>query len=119
MALGTPLGTQALWYDPCAFTIAHPGFLGSVGRNTLRGPGFINVDFSVSKNTALKFLGEAGGLEFRAEVFNILNHANFALPNRTVFTASAAVEKPANGAALISTTVGNSRQIQLALKLIF
>jgi len=121
VAQGTPIGTQALWYDPCAFSIPNAGFLGTVGRNTLRGPNFRDVDFSVTKNTSLRFLGEGGGLEFRAEIFNIMNHPNFALPNlgRTIFTAAAASEKPANGAGLISTTVGDSRQVQLALKVLF
>jgi hypothetical protein len=135
---GTKIGTQALWYDPCAFTIPNQGFLGNLGRNTIRGPNFRDVDFSVSKNTALKFLGEAGGLEFRAEIFNIMNHPNFALPNRTVYGATiatsasvasgkaspggaqeTALELPNNGAGLISATVGDSREVQLALKVIF
>ena len=133
---GTPLGTQALWYDPCAFTIPDQGFLGNVGRNTLRGPGFQDLDFSVSKNTALKFLGEGGGVEFRAEIFNILNHPNFALPSRTVYAgtlpaasnkavanglAETALETPFTGAGLIGATVGfaSSRQVQLALKVLF
>lgn len=140
VAAGTRLGTQALWFDPCAFTIPDQGFLGTAGRNILRGPGFNNEDFSISKDTALKFLGEAGGLEFRAEIFNILNHPNFGLPTRTAYagtlpastntavangSAETLLEKPFTGAGLITSTgsqvgtVGNSRQVQLALKLIF
>jgi hypothetical protein len=134
VAQGTPLGTQALWYDPCGFTIPDQGFLGTVGRNTIRGPGFQDLDFSVSKNTALRFLGEGGGLEFRAEIFNVLNHANFALPSRTVYSgtlpassnkavanglAETQLEAPFTGAGLISATVSNSRQVQLALKVLF
>ena len=139
VAAGTPLGTPALWFDPCAFTISDQGFLGTAGRNILRGPGFNDEDISLSKDTPLKFLGEAGAMELRAEIFNILNHANYSLPTRTVYNgtlptgtntavanglAETALEKPFTGAGLIPVagspgTVGTSRQIQLALKLIF
>jgi hypothetical protein len=110
IAPGTPIGTPTLYFDPCAFTNPTAGFLGNVGRNTLRGPAFRNVDFSVVKDTRLGVLGEAGMVEFRGEVFNILNHANFALPNRTVF---------ASNTGQILSTLGTSRQIQLALKILF
>jgi len=107
---GTPLGIPTLYYDPCAFAIPTAGFLGNVGRNTLRGPNFRNMDFSVVKDTSLRYLGEGGKVQFRAEFFNILNHPNFALPGRTVF---------ANGQSTILTTVGDSREVQLALKILF
>jgi hypothetical protein len=142
VAKGTPLGTPALYFDPCAFSIPNVGFLGDVGRNTLRGPNLRGIDFSVTKDTPLRFLGEAGNLEFRAEFFNILNRANFAIPGRTVFNGAitkgvsdytianngaveTALEKPFSGGAeiLSSTTspgtVTSSRQVQLALKVIF
>src|SRR4029077_308564 len=73
---GTPLGTPTLYYDPCAFAVPTLGFLGNVGRNTLRGPHFRNLDFSVVKDTPLKYLGEGCKVEFRAEIFNILNPPN-------------------------------------------
>ena len=116
---GTPIGTTARYYDPCAFAIPAAGFLGTAGRNFLRGPGFANLDFSLVKDTALGFLGESGKLQFRAEVFNILNRANFGLPDRTVFPATADVQMPLGTAGRIIDTVGTSRQIQLALKLLF
>jgi hypothetical protein len=126
---GTPLGTPTLYYDPCAFAVPTLGFLGNVGRNTLRGPHFRNLDFSVVKDTSLKYLGEGGKVEFRAEIFNILNHPNFALPSRTVYngnkgtaTSGSYVEAaPFSGAAIITSTVPavNARQVQLALKILF
>lgn len=112
---GKTLGTPVLYFDPCAFTNPIAGLLGTVGRNTLRGPGYRGVDFSLVKDTAISHLGEAGNIQFRAELFNILNHANFGLPNRTVFSGASI---PAT-AGQITTTVGTSRQIQLALKIIF
>ena len=116
MPTATILGTVR---DPCAFAIPAAGFLGTAGRNILRTPGFANLDFSLAKDTAFGFLGEGGKLEFRAEFFNILNRVNFAVPNRTVFAASADVQAPLATAGQITSTVGTSRQIQLALKILF
>ena len=71
------------------------------------------------KNTRAAFLGEAGNIQFRAELFNFLNHANFAIPIRTVFAGRAAAEQPLSSAGLITSTVTSSRQIQFALKIAF
>lgn len=138
VAPGTPLGTPTLYFDPCAFTIPDQGFLGNVGRNTIRGPNLRNLDFSITKDTSVKWLGEAGAVEFRAEAFNILNHPNFSLPIRTVYNgALASSTVPANGLAEtareapftgagtilngngVTGVVTGSRQIQLALKILF
>ena len=77
---GTLLGTVSHWYDPCAFTEQAPGFLGNEPKGFLEGPGFQNVDFSLVKDTHVGWLGEAGMVQFRTEVFNALNHANFRVP---------------------------------------
>ncbi len=117
---GTPLGTPQLYFDPCAFAIHAAGFLGNVGRNVLRGPGLANLDFSVAKDTDLRFLGEGGKLEFRTEIFNILNHANFNVPNTTAYSGTRDVEAPlASAGKITSTGSRTSRQIQFALKLLF
>src|ERR1019366_8725075 len=79
IAPGTPLGTPNLWFDPCQFTLQPIGTLGNVARDSMRGPSFSNVDFSVIKDTSLKFR-EGASLEFRAEFFNIFNHPNFITP---------------------------------------
>src|ERR1019366_7836223 len=63
VAPGQKLGTPNLYFDPCAFTIPAAGFLGTAGRNILRGPGLANLDFSLMKDTAIKHLGESGKLE--------------------------------------------------------
>ena len=119
LAAGTPVGTPQRWFNPCAFGIPDPGFLGNVGSNVLRGPGFATLDMSVGKNVPLGFLGEAGKLEFRAEGFNLLNRANFGLPNRTAFTALQNVESPLATAGRINRTISTSRQLQFALKILF
>jgi hypothetical protein len=54
---------------------------GNVGRNTLIGPGLTNLDFSVVKNNTIRKISESFNVQFRAELFNILNHANFNVPS--------------------------------------
>jgi len=119
---GKKLGTPNLYFDPCAYTIQPTGFLGNAGRDSLRGPNYQTVDFSLAKDTKIRLLGEGGAIEFRAEAFNVFNRANFGLPINTVFSgtgpATNDVENPLAGAATI-TTAAPSRQIQLALKLMF
>src|SRR3989442_5094792 len=122
VAPGQQLGTRELWFDPCAFTLQDAGFLGTSGRNYLRGPGFFNLDFSLGKNIPVKQLGDSGALEFRGEFFNILNHPNFAMNDltRQVFAGNATGEAPLPTAGVITTTgSARSRQIQFALKLPF
>ena len=116
---GTPVGTKDRWFDPCAFTLPTPGFLGNAGRNIIRGPGLANLDFSLRKDTALRFLGESGQLEFRTEIFNILNRVNFSNPPSNVYAGRALVENPLATAGRITTTRTTARQVQLALKIIF
>src|SRR5437660_1755253 len=54
--------------------------LGNAGRNSIVGPSLVNLDFSVYKNFAAPRISESSKVQFRAEFFNILNHANFAPP---------------------------------------
>jgi hypothetical protein len=113
------LGGPDRYFDPTGFAIQPAGFLGNVGRNILEGPGFASLDFTLAKDTPLGFLGESGNLEFRAEFFNILNRANFAVPSRGVYAGTADVQAPLATAGRITSTVGTSRQVQLALKILF
>ena len=114
---GQQLGGPVRYFDPCAFALPEIGTLGNVGRNTLIAPGVANLDFSLVKDTALGFLGEAGKLEFRTEIFNILNRANFGRPSGAVFSAT--TETALAPAGRITGTNTTSRQIQLALKLLW
>ncbi|MGH9786383.1 MAG: hypothetical protein ACRD88_19615, partial [Terriglobia bacterium] len=76
-------------------------------------PGLFNVDTSFFKRIALN---ERWNLQFRAEFFNILNHANFDTPAPIVFSGN----DIAGSAGTITETIpGNERQIQFALKLQF
>jgi hypothetical protein len=69
------------YFNTAAFLQAITGTFGNIGRNSLRGPGFFDVDTSVFKNFALT---ERLRFQFRAEAFNIENRANFNNPNSTV-----------------------------------
>jgi hypothetical protein len=92
--------------------------LGNSGRNPLTGPGLMNVDFSVFKNTAIHAISETTNLQFRAEMFNIFNRANFAPPldNNLLFNPDGSA---VGSAGVIDATQTSSRQIQFGLKLIF
>ncbi len=111
------LGKPNQWFNPNAFlapanTAANGGFYGNVGRDTLIGPGLATWDFSVLKDTRIR---ERLNLQFRAEIFNLLNRANFNLPNAVVFTPSGV--SPTAG--VITSTSTTSRQIQFGLKLLW
>ena len=104
-------GSVDHWFDTSVFT-AVPRF-GNLGRNVVSGPGFNNTDFSIIKNTKIS---EKMWAQFRAEFFDLFNHANFGQPGNVVGT-------PAFGR--ITNTrfptgeSGSSRQVQFAVKLIF
>ena len=69
------------WVDTTPFQRLNPqtqaGQFGSEGRNAVRGPAFADVDLSVMKSLTLT---ERAHVQFRAESFNVANHANFGLP---------------------------------------
>jgi hypothetical protein len=93
---------------------------GNSGRNILIGPGTSSLDFSVFKNNYVKRVSENFNVQFRAEFFNILNHANFAVPitpdNTDIFDSTGA---PTGVAGLLTSTTTTAREIQFALKLIW
>ncbi len=105
------------WANPAGFTLPAPGTLGNLQRDFLAGPGVVNLDYAVMKETTIK---EQVRLQLRAEFFNLLNHANFALP-----LASAFAQTPNGGGTpnptfgKITATTTSSRQIQFAVKLLF
>jgi hypothetical protein len=107
------LGGPDRYFDPASFLVPPAGFLGNLGRNTLRSPGSVNLDFSLVKNTRL---GEGKGLQFKAEFFNLPNRPNFGIPTNSVFNTNGTVRSDAGR---INDTVGTSRQVQLGLKLTF
>jgi hypothetical protein len=98
---------------------------GNAGRNILIGPGITNLDFSVFKNNRIKRISENFNVQFRLEMFNIMNHPNFAPPgpgdgNTDIFAGDGTSLAGAGGTAgaLLRTTIPE-RQIQFALKFVF
>ena len=105
------------WAKPAGFALPAPGTLGNLQRDFLTGPGTVNTNYAVLKDTTIK---EQLRLQFRAEFFNLFNHANFALPNPNAFVQTAnggGAPNPTFGKVTATTTA--SRQIQFALKLLF
>jgi hypothetical protein len=101
------------------FAVPNPITLrGNLGRNTVIGPGLVNLDFSLFKNNYIKRISDNFNVQFRAEFFNVLNHTNFAPPldNRNIFDSTGS---PIGNAGLITSTQTPSRQIQFALKMIW
>jgi hypothetical protein len=89
------------------------GRFGTLGRNTFRGPAFYNFDFALIKDTPFgkrKSGAERMDLQFRSEFFNLFNIVTMGLPANIL---------NGSGFGEISKTAGNSRQIQLSLKLIY
>jgi Carboxypeptidase regulatory-like domain/TonB-dependent Receptor Plug Domain len=96
---------------------------GNAGRNSLIGPGIMSLDFSIFKNNHIRRISENFNIQFRAEMFNILNHANFAPPgpgdgNTDIFAADGTSLAGSTAGALVRTTIPE-RQIQFAVKIIF
>jgi len=89
------------------------GVFGSVGRNSFRGPAYYDYDFALIKDTPFgrrRSGAERVDLQFRSEFFNLFNIVNMGLPANTM---------SGSGFGEISKTNGNSRQIQLSLKVIY
>ncbi|MBI2822636.1 MAG: TonB-dependent receptor [Acidobacteria bacterium] len=108
------LGGPDRYLDASQFPLQEAGFWGNLGRNTTIGPGYANVDFSVTKDFPIR---ESVRLQFRSEFFNIFNRANFAEPIVQIYNDATGV--PASNFGRITSTVGTSRQVQFALKLTF
>ena len=114
------LGNPGQWFNPAAF-IAPPsqsGFYGDAGRDAFTGPGLGTWDFSVLKNTPIH---ERLALQFRAEMFNLLDRANFNTPNLIVFTPPTATNPTglSGTAGAITSTATTARQVQFGLKLLW
>jgi hypothetical protein len=97
--------TLSKWYDTSCFVGPPQYAFGNTGRNILIGPGLLNLDFSMNKEFHVT---EGTALQFRAETFNILNHANFNIPGASIGTSSAAT---------VTSVNTHSRQIQIAARL--
>jgi hypothetical protein len=122
--------SMAFWTancDPAPGTVGGPvpfpqcfNLRGNAGRNILTGPGLSNLDVSIYKNNYVRRISETFNIQFRAEIFNILNHPNFSpppFPNNTDIFDSTGTPNPVAG--VLTTTTTDSRQIQFALKFLW
>jgi len=91
------------WFDAAAYSMPAAGTQGNAGRNTVRGPGTQQVNVSLSK----RFPVGRARVEFRAEIFNLLNHNNFAPPDANI----------SNGTVGTITSADDSRAAQFGLRL--
>jgi hypothetical protein len=109
---GSPAG-------PAPFPVCFNEY-GNAPRNGLQGPGLTDLDFSIYKVTPLRFR-EAASVEFRLEAFNVLNHTNFAPPETSLGQADifSSVGIPTAAAGVLSSTAGNNRELQAAVKFTF
>ena len=98
--------TAAQWFNTSCFELPAQFTFGNSGRNTVLSPGYANVDTAMQKNIELP---NGVRLALRWEIFNLLNRANFDVPNRTAFTS--------NFGRIFSS--GPARQMQFGVKLIF
>jgi hypothetical protein len=102
----TAFTTYSTWFNTAAFAQPANGTFGKQPRNLLRNPGFWAWDMGLRKNFATF---ERQRLQFRFEVFNILNHPNW----------GAATNSPTSGSFGRVTSKDGNRTLQLALKYIF
>jgi hypothetical protein len=102
----TSFTNSAVWFNKAAFAAPAPGTFGVQPRNILRNPGFYEWDLGIRKNFPVV---EQHRLQFRCELFNVLNHPNW----------DAAVSDPTSGSFGLVTSKTGNRTIQLALKYIF
>ena len=104
--------SAAHWFNPACFTLQDAGTIGNAGRSIGTSPGYVSTDFSLTKDTRIS---ERVSAQLRAELFNIFNHTNLGLPAAGAFSSTGV---NANAGA-ITNIIGNSRQIQFGLKLLF
>ncbi len=98
--------TAQQWFNTNCFALPAPFIFGNSGRNAVVGPGYADADLVIGKDVVL---ASGARLEFRWEIFNLLNRANFDVPNRIAFTS--------NFGRVFSA--GPARQMQLGIKVRF
>jgi hypothetical protein len=105
------------YLNKAAFANPATGTFGNIGRNTIYGPGFGSVDFSVFKKTPIT---ERLLAEFRVEIFNLFNRINYANPNTTYSSSSfGQITSTRNGGSAPGLGFGEPRNTQLGLRLVF
>ena len=107
-------GNPAQYFNPLAFGLPAAGYYGNLGRNTLTGPGTVDIDAALHK---ILWRNERHSVRLRAEVFNIANHPNFQIPSGLALFDNTGRRVATAGQ--VTATSTTSRQIQLAMKWAF
>ncbi len=107
-----------------AFADAAPSALGNVGRNAFTGPGFYNFDVALGRSFRLPRLGESTWLRFRADAFNLLNHANLGNPDTALSSPTFGVAQygrqgRASGFPAVTPLAESARQFQMSVRVEF
>jgi hypothetical protein len=109
-------GNPNQWFNPAAFVLSPAGQLGNLGRGTFIGPNLRTFDLSLLKNFDLPKWNDQARLQFRAESFNLFNHANFGSPSLlAISTTTGSI----GTFGAVRSTITTARQIQLGLRLQF
>lgn len=112
-------GDPERWFNPQAFALQAAGTFGNTGRGDLTGPDLRTVDLAFSKDSRLPIGAGNGRLEVRIEIFNLLNRANFGIPNLIAFAGAADGEAVVGNFGRIRNTVTSARQMQLGIRVRF
>jgi hypothetical protein len=109
-----PMGCDKSFAFPTCINL-----MGNLGRNTVIGPGLLNLDMSITKDSNIRKISEAFDIQFRAEFFNITNRTNFAPPiaNNLGSLDSTGATPPDFG--VLTKTQVSMREIQFGLKMIW
>ena len=103
------------WFNTSAFIPPAPGTYGTLGRNTLYGPGFAAVDFSIFKNFKIQ---ERYSIQFRAEIFNLFDRLNLGGPNGSI-SGDGLIVGTRHGGDAPGIGYGEPRNVQFVLKFLF
>jgi hypothetical protein len=113
-------GNPNHYINTACFAVPSPvNRLGDAGRNVAVGPGLLNLDTSLFKNNRIQRISETFNVQFRAELFNVLNHSNFSPPNSTNIQIFSQNLTPIASAGALTATSTTSRQIQFAIKIVW
>ena len=110
-------GRPDAWFDPNAFVLQPAGTFGDTGRGDFTGPNLRTLDLALAKTAGLPRGGAR--VELRLEAFNVLNRANFGIPELRAFAGTRDNEPVLATFGRISNTVTSARQIQLGVRVGF
>ena len=113
------LGRPEQWFNPAAFRLQPAGTFGNTGRGDFIGPNLRTLDFALTKTAAWGDSAGGGRVEFRLEAFNVLNRANFGVPELRAFAGTRDDEPVLATFGRITNTVTSARQVQLGVRVTF